>query len=100
MYFSFVDGTDGTFSPCSIYLGPDLLGVMELGTTVASAFGTATFPIPLPNDPLLEGATANCQAAEISAERHHRRRRESLERPQDPGRRPDQRLPVVATITV
>ena len=67
LYFSTVPGTLSDYAPCFIYLGPDLTSAMEVTAVIATAGGLATFPIPIPNDPLLEGASADCQAVEFSA---------------------------------
>jgi hypothetical protein len=66
LYFSLVSGTFSDYAPCFVYLGPDLSSAMEIASVTATGSGLATFPIPIPNDPMLEGAAADCQAIELA----------------------------------
>lgn len=67
LYASMTAGTVLDFSPCLVYLGPDLSTATFIASTSASAFGVANYPAPVPPDVSLEGLTIEVQAVEYAA---------------------------------
>src|SRR5262249_40878947 len=67
LYYTLVPGTFTGFAPCNVYLGPDLSSATYLMSATANGSGIATFPLPVPNDPLFEGFVADLQAVESAS---------------------------------
>jgi hypothetical protein len=67
LWYSGFAGTDPEFSPCLLYLGPDLSTANYVTTVTASAFGVASFITGIPNDVSLEGVTVNTQCVEYAS---------------------------------
>ena len=48
--------------PCTLYLGPDLQSLFPLVPGVADSTGVASYPLPIPADPSLQGTAVQFQA--------------------------------------